>query len=182
MKPSQLELVEKLKSSLLKVPEIVSSFSNKKPDALTNWLNWLIKTENLLKQHDHATCAKLAGLRAEIIGLQYTPGSNRRNLKKQKLSVATSTIQPAQEIVSNLYDSKNEKIEEVRTLIRQIIIPAKEAGLINYNAKDDFTDYLESLLNQFKQHAQLSPLISRAIATIGKYDVLRLLAEEIDLT
>ena len=65
-------------------------------------------------------------------------------------------------------------------MIKQIMIPAKDAGMINYDKNNDFTAYLESLLAQFKSHEQLAPGINSAIASIGKYDVLKIIAEEIE--
>ena len=144
-------------------------------------MSWIQDSEVLLKEHNHTACSRLAGLRADIERVSLT-SDRQRGSRKKRLSVAISTVNPAQEVVSDIFDSNNQIIEEVRTLIKQILVPAKEAGLISYDSTTDFTEYLEKLLNQFKQHQQLSPLISRAIASIGKYDVLRLLAEEIDLT
>lgn len=181
MKPSKLELVNNLKSQLLKVPDLVDSFSQKKPEALKGWVSWIQTSEIILKQHNHTACSRLAGLRAEIERVTLLSDKQRRS-RKNRLSAAISTVNPAQEVVSDIYDSNNQIVEEVRSLIKQILIPAKEAGLINYDVSTDFSDYLETLLNNFKQHQQLSPLLSRAIASIGKYDVLRLLAEEIDLS
>ena len=73
-----------------------------------------------------------------------------------------------------------EKTDTVRKLIKQILIPAKEAGLIRSENIVDFGLYLESLLQQFKQHPQLASSINNAIGLIGKFDVLRIMAEEIE--
>jgi hypothetical protein len=103
-----------------------------------------------------------------------------RNKRKQIFSKAIQTINPAQDILFVLYKVLTEKIDVVRVLIRQILVPAKEVGFIKYDSSVDFTQYIESLLHQLKSHEQLKASINSAIASIGKIDVMRLLAEEIE--
>lgn len=60
------------------------------------------------------------------------------------------------------------------------IMPAKDVGIIRIDDIVDFNQYIESLLQQFLQHEQLRPNINNAIALVGRFDVMRIIAEEIE--
>jgi len=159
---------------------MVTRFQKKEHAVIDEWIVWLINLENLFKKYNYTEAAEIAGYRANI--LASTACEDGKRIKKRKVmnTAAMQTIQPVQQILSDISNRLEEKIEVVRTLINQILIPAKDAGMIKYDSKTDFSLYLESLLAQFKSHEQLAPGINSAIASIGKYDVLRILAEEIE--
>ncbi|MDR0207074.1 MAG: hypothetical protein LBI45_07470 [Bacteroidales bacterium] len=176
---SVLDIAQAIHEKLMQVSSIVNDFEQRAYFATGNWINWLKESEELLIKFQYGESAQLAGLRATILGESF-PILPTRNRRRQVFSRAIQTINPAQDILFGLYKILTEKIEVVRVLIRQILIPAKEAGFIEYDSSIDFTRYIESLLQQLKSHEQLKPSINSAIASIGKIDVMRLLAEEIE--
>ena len=176
---SVIEISNLINQQLMKVGNIVDLFEKDDYEALELWLLWLKDSETLLKKYNYSETSLLAGLRANILKEQK---SEERRKRKQIISQALTTIDVAQNILFTLNKQLEDKINTVRTLIRQILIPAKEAGLITQENITDFSQYLESLLQQFKQHQQLAPSINNAIALIGKFDVLRIIAEEIDFS
>jgi len=176
---SLMDIAQAIHEKLMQVSGIVNDFEQRAYFATPNWMTWLKESEELLKKFQYGESAQLAGLRATIVG-EFFPMQPTRNRRRQIFSKAIQTINPAQDILYTLYKILTEKIEVVRTLIRQILVPAKEEGFIKYDTSIDFTQYIESLLQQLKSHEQLKPSINSAIASIGKVDVIRLLAEEIE--
>ncbi|MDR1345689.1 MAG: hypothetical protein LBK03_03180 [Bacteroidales bacterium] len=178
---SSLDISNAVQHQLMKISAIVDMLDKQGSFAVTVWMEWLMESERLLKKYNYAEVSLLAGLRAEILKEEILCNAERRK-KKLIVARALSTVDAAQKVLFNIFDRLNEKIESVRVLIRQIIVPAKEAGIIKPENIDDFTAYLEDLLQQFKNHKQLAPGINNAIVTVGKFDVLRILAEEIDFS
>ena len=180
MKKSTIETVIFIREQLLEVSKLVTSFENKKLSAVEDWIKWLKKNEDFCTQLNFVESAELAGLRSTIL-FEITETKENKNLKRKRIiAKALETINPAQSVLQHRFKLLNDKIEMVQNLIKQILVPAKDAGIIQYNSSIDFSGYLETLLLQFKKHEQLAPSINNAIALIGKYDVLRILAEEIE--
>ncbi len=181
MRKSVIEPANAFKEKLFEIPDIVSDFAKNKDNICQQWMEWLEELEVIFKKYNYTQCAEIAGYRASIISPAIIVRSEKRSQKrKQQYHKALSSIQPVQQLLSDKSDELNNKIDHVRLLLRQILIPAKDAGMIIYDPPTDFTVFMESLLLQFKNHEQIAPGINNAIATIGKYDVLRLLAEEIE--
>ncbi|MGH1383824.1 hypothetical protein [Kordia sp.] len=181
MKKSVIEPANVLQEKLFEIPAIVTSFGKQESNILKKWLHWLEELESIFEKYNFTQCAEIAGYRASLISSYSFPTEKRTQKRKQVNHAALVSVQPVQQILSDKSNELNEKINQVRTLIKQILIPAKDAGMINYDPKTDFTAFMESLLIQFKSHEQVRPSINSAIALIGKYDVIRILAEEIEL-
>jgi hypothetical protein len=177
---SVIDIANAIHEKLMQVSGIVDAFAERAYFATDSWMTWLKESEEMLKNFQYGESAQLAGLRATILS-EFFPLQPTRNRRRQIFSKAIQTINPAQDVLYNLYKILTEKIEVVRVLLRQILVPAKEAGLIQYDPSTDFTLFIESVLQQLKSHDQLKPSINSAIASIGKIDVMRLLAEEIEL-
>lgn len=181
MKKSVIEPANVLQEKLFEIPSMVTSFGKQEGNVSEKWLDWLEELESIFKKYNFTQCAEVAGYRASIIVSCNIITEKRSQKRKQVRQAALVTIQPVQQILSDKSNELNDKINQVRTLVKQILIPAKDAGMINYNPEIDFTVFMESLLVQFKSHEQVRPSINSAIALIGKYDVIRILAEEIEL-
>ncbi len=180
MVESTIDIASAIQAKLLLVPELVCKFENKDIYALQDWLAWIKDSEALLKKYNFAECAEIAGLHALICHEELKIYTDKRIKKKTVIAQAVSTVNPSQQILQNIYNRLQEKIENVRVVMKQILVVAKSAGLLNFNSeKETFTQFLQSLLNQFKSHVQLAPSINSAIASIGRFDVIRILAEEI---
>jgi hypothetical protein len=180
MRTSVISPCKELKQKLLAVGILVDGFQQKKTSAIDEWVCWLRETEEILKKYNFREASELAGLRAEILAASKFE-SNPRNRRKAQIQKALETVNVAQNIVGRRQGQLEEKIEHVRAVIKQITTIAKQAGYINFKQGDNFAFFLEKFIADMQQHSQLKPSINGAIATIGKYDTLRILAEEIEL-
>ncbi len=182
MQKSIIAPAEKLQAKLMMVSMLVDQFEQKKHHALQDWLSWLSETEALFKEHNYSQVSKLAGLRAEILAIGYE-SLKRREKQRAQNQRSLATIGVAQDIVQERYQRLADKIEKVREILKQIILVAKEAGFLEQSmiSGENFTQFVEQFLWQMRNHEQLKPSINLAIATVGKYDTMRIIAEEIEL-
>ncbi len=170
-----------LKSQLLKVGAMVSRFEGNDYSAVKAWNNWLIEVEAILEKYHFSEAAEIAGLRAQTLVENTEPGQ-RVSKRKSSMQRSLRTVSAAQIAVLGVQKHLEDKLEGVRLIIKQIVLASRDAGFtFGADKGDDFTVYVDSLLTQLQQHEQLKSGINKAIAVIGKYDTLRVLAEEITM-
>ncbi|MFO7869395.1 MAG: hypothetical protein R6U95_08885 [Bacteroidales bacterium] len=182
MKKSLLEPEKELRNRLLAITGIVELCEHNNYESVSVVLDWLKNTENFFEKYNYVQCAEIAGYRASILAGQITISEKRSLQKKYVRKKAIETIQPVQQILSHKYEEINSKLENVRSLIKQILVPAKEMGLISYQKNIDLNSYIESLMLELKKNKQVAPLLNSAIITVGKYDVIRIIADELEFS
>ena len=173
---STLDIVQALYDKLQQVPDIVNAFERCDGTASAVWLDWLTQTSAQLKQFGFAESSAVAGIKADMLAKT----AEKQN-RKEKIAAMLATINPAQAIVLALYTPLNEKVENVRTFLTQVLTQIKEAGMLQYDSNADFTDFINNLFVQLKNNEQLSVSINNAVLNLGYTDLLRLLAEETSL-
>lgn len=170
MKTSSIDKRESFSGLLMRVPQIVKLHLKRSPVAVSEWLVWLSDAEDLLQHYGMPECAQIAGLRASL-------ASNEKQCRQEKREAALSTVSPAQEVIYNIYAKVNVSVENVYILFRQIIVPMRTAGIINIDGVDDLTAYINELMRQLLANEQLSASVNGAIASVGRSDVLRIIAD-----
>ncbi|MCB0712553.1 MAG: hypothetical protein KDD67_09510 [Ignavibacteriae bacterium] len=179
---STISANEELKRQLMQVGSIVDTFQRQESNAVEKWLSWLVETADILTKYNYSETSELAATRAEILAARLSVAGERTNRRKFLRQRALETIRPVQQSVLQRQAQLEASVESVRKVLRPILMVAQQAGFITPAAYGgDFTLFLEQLLQQMLNHEQLAPSISSAIATIGKSDTLRILAEEIEL-
>lgn len=179
MKLSVLTPSNDLKEKLMEISALVTAFQNKENSAWDNYFSWLQSTEELLKKYNYSIASSFASIRAELLAINFESISVKEKRKKRQHK-ALQTIQTAQITLHKKQQALDEKIEQVRTVLKQIIVVTKQAGMLQIERGQDMTYFLESFLMQLQQHKQVSATVNNAIASIGRFDVLRLLGEEIE--
>lgn len=170
MKTSSIDKRESFSGLLMRVPQIVKLHLKRSPVAVSEWLVWLSNAEDLLQHYGMPECAQIAGLRASL-------ASNEKQSRQEKREAALATVNSAQDIIYNIYTKANINVENAYTLFRQIIVPMRTAGIINIDGIIDLTGYVNDLLRQMLANEQLSASVNGAIASVGKADVIRIIAE-----
>ena len=173
---SNIDKRNSLHSLLVRVPDIVDLFSKRDVSASAQWLSWLQEAETTLKEYNYSECSQLAGLRSTIMSSQLSQDS-AKSRRKCVDEACVATINPAQRIVSAIHSSLDSKLEAVYTLFRQILVPMRINNMIVLDGVVDMTDYINTLLRQLSLNEQLSANINGAIASIGKTDSLRVIAD-----
>jgi len=179
MNTSNINIYNDLLKQSVKVPQLVTQSANKDNAFLSNFIQWLMETEEIMKRHNLAKCSEVAGLRSKIIAESYSIES-KPSKKKRQLSAATSVIYEAQRNLLDVIEPIGNKIEESREAIRQLLSVAYQANMINLNL--GFNQMIPQLWSSFLLHEQLKGATVRILALINQSDALRILAEEIDLS
>ncbi|WP_124981330.1 hypothetical protein [Nonlabens xiamenensis] len=180
MRKSVLTPAKEIGRELDKISGFVDGFQRRDHATSDQWIEWLRHMEDQLRQYGYAESAELAGFRASIIDGQQEMAKKSGSRSKRKRLAALATVQPVQQLLTDRYRELEAKIESVRSMIKQILVPAREAGMIRHQPGMEFTAFIESLLQQFQRHEQLAPSIQSAIASLGRQDVIRIIAEEIE--
>ena len=175
MKSSNIDKRNDLSALLMQLPEKVGLFVRKDPAAITAWIEWLGSAEAVMKGYDMPECSRLAGLRANILSAQMAVSAAGK--RRQVTERCLASINVAQEVVTAPYEAVNAKLEGVHTFFREIIIPMRNTGLITLDGVTDMTETINTLLRQLSLNEQLSSSINGAIASIGKADVMRTIAQ-----
>lgn len=181
MKTSLITPCEEIKAQLMCVGNLVNAFQKKEPAALGHYIDWLSITEETLKKFHYSIASSFAAIKAELLAFQYTSGS-RKEKKQQQHHFALQSIASGQAILLEKQQELEAKIEQVRLVLKQLIEVARQAGLLTLQPNQRIHDFMEGFLIQLQRHEQIGATVNNAIATIGRFDVLRLLAEEIEFT
>ena len=180
MQASSLSIIESLKSKLLTFPALVDSLKNKDYNFLALLESWMKETETILKNNNISECSHIAGLRSKIIAPIFDE-SRGRSTKKRQLHVAADLMYELQSTVLSVIKPYEQKINEVRDLLKHLLSVLKQSGAIKYTDETDFQDFINKIWKLFSTHEQLKPSTVKILTLISQVDALRIIAEEINL-
>lgn len=167
-----------LKESINKVPDLVNLLKDKNKNFISDFESWLTKTEGFLKKNNFSECSEMAGLRSRLYLVNFED-IRSTNKKKKQMEIGAEMIYSAQNLVYNLIQPVEDKINEAKELVEELVTIAYNNNVININPHEDYTNYIQSLWNHFKTHDQLSKYALRISSLIGNTDALRFFAEEV---
>lgn len=179
MKHSHIDTYDNLLKQSLLVPELVTQAAHKDTSFLENLNRWLLDTEEVMRRHNIAKCSEIAGLRSKIIAVSYAREA-KISKRKRLLSVATSIIYDAQGTVLSILEPIENRLEEARDAIRQLLGVAYQADMVNPNI--DFNAMVQTLWTTLSTHEQLKGAVASILVLVNRSDALRILAEEIDIS
>ena len=173
-----LDTVSESKAQLFLIPGIVDRIQRKESAALDNLVEWLKRTEDILQKFGFAQCAELAGLRSKLLTPEFT-ASQRASRKKEQLRIASEIIYDAQRVVLGLIEPLEEKTNEARDIINQILILVRPTGALDMDPSSSFTDFIQGVWHLLKTNEQVGGGIAKVLTLMNQADALRILAEEI---
>lgn len=167
-----------LKKSVNKVPDLVNLLRDKNKTFISDFELWLTNTEEFLKKNNFSECSEMAGLRSRLYLVNFED-MRSSNKKKKQMEIGAEMIYSAQNLIFNLIQPIEEKINEAKELTEELVTIAYNNNIIKINPNEDYTNYIQSLWNHFKSHEQLSKYALRTSSLIGNTDALRFFAEEV---
>lgn len=167
-----------LKKSINKVSDLVNLLRDKNKKFIIDFEFWLTSTEEFLKKNNFSECSEMAGLRSRLylVNFEDIKASNK---KKKQMEIGAEMIYSAQNLVYNLIQPIEDKINEAKELTEELVTIAYKNNIININPNEEYTNYIQSLWNHFKSHEQLSKYALKITSLIGNTDALRFFAEEV---
>jgi hypothetical protein len=179
MKPSVLDVYTKLNAKLLEFPALVDSLQRKDLDFLTKLMQWIQDVETICKESNLSETAELAGFRSKIVAQDLA--NTRRLAKKEKTKVASEIMYDLQHLVLSVSRPYERKIHECRDIVRQLLGIIQQSGAITYDSKIGFQVLVDSIWSMLSNQSQLKPGAAKLKSLIPEQDILRIIAEEIDL-
>ena len=173
-----LDSVSSLKSQLMLMPTIVDHIQRKEKKSIDELTEWLRKTEDILQKLGYAQCAELAGLRGKLLTPEFSH-LKRMSKKKEKLRIASLTVYDAQEVISQLLIPLEEKLEEARNIVRQILLAIQPTGMLEVDHCQDMSNIIQGIWFTLRENQHLGGGISKILSLISQTDAMRILAEEI---
>ncbi len=173
-----LDAVSQSKTQLFLISGIVDQIQRKESAAPDNLVEWLKTTEDILQKFGYAQSAELAGLRSRLLTPEFTT-SQRAARKKERLRIASEIVHDAQRVVLGLITPLEEKTDEARTLINQILLLVRPTCVLDFDPSSNFTDFVQGVWHLLKSNEQVGGGIARVLTLVNQGDALRILAEEI---
>jgi len=181
VKKSSIYIVSELKRPLLELPELVTDLHQRKFSSIDQLFTWLVEIEKKLKQLNFAECAEVAGWRAQLSQLKFDTSGKPNERKKRQFKKALEIIQPTQACISRIIAPLEEKIDQARDLIKQILNVAASLHLLPKSTPQNFNSYIHHVWNILSAHEQIKNGMNNIKSLVGMTDGLQILAEEIDL-
>lgn len=181
MKKSLLNIVYQLNEQLLAYPQIVDLLEQKDYNFVPKFYSWMKETEEILKNNGLSEVSEIAGLRAKILATRYSE-DQRNSAKKQQSKVSAEILYDTQALVLKIIKPYEARVEECRELISHLLNIVNQSEAIRYNSEsDDFQQFLNQLWTLFTNHQQLKPGAVKLQSYLSQQDILRIMAEEINL-
>lgn len=181
MQVSSLTIIESLANKLLEFPGLVDSLRNKDADFLELLEKWMKEIEVILKNNRISECAVIAGYRSKIIAPLFTE-PQKRSIKKRQLQIASEIMFELQDTVLSAVKPHEIKVNEAKDLLIHLLSIVKQSGALKYTDQTDFQEFIISVWQLCSTHEQLKLATIKILTLISQIDVLRIIAEEINLT
>jgi hypothetical protein len=175
-----IDIAADIKKQLFHVPSLADMVQKKEHSTVDKLVAWLKVTEDILQKKGYSECAALAGLRAKLFVPEFET-EQRTARRKCQLRIAAEILYDAQQLLSGLMQPMEQKINEVRATIVQILYVFKPTGIFKVDHSNDFNNFIQGLWNMFKAHEQVGGAISKILSQVNQSDAIRILAEEIEL-
>lgn len=179
MRKSTLSLVETLKAQLLQVSKMTDMVARRDPSLVEVLIAWTKSTESILASYTISDVAELAGLRSKLLSLRQAHGSG--TTRRERYKVASDLLYEIQHVVLVIVKPHEEKVAECRALVRQLLSLVSQSGALPYDTTISLDVFLDRVWSAISRHDQLKSSAARLRSILVPSDVMRLLAEEIDL-
>ncbi len=181
MRVSSLTIIESLSLKLLEFPELVDSLKRKDFTFLDTLEHWLKDTEIILKKHNLHAYSTISAYRSKIIAPSFAE-NQQRSVKKRQLQVASELLFDIQQTIIAVLQPHENKVNEAKDLLTQVLSVIRESGTIKYTANTVFQDFVTNIWHLCSVNDQLKPFTVKICSLISQQDALRIIAAEIQLT
>jgi hypothetical protein len=180
MQVSSLTIIELLSNKLLEFPGLVDSLRNKDSNFLELLEKWMKEVETILKNNRIAECAVIAGYRSKILVPLFAE-SQKRSTKKQQLQLSSEIMFDLQDTVLSVIKPHEIKVHEAKDILIQLLSIVKQSGALKYTDTTNFQEFIVRIWQFCSTHEQLKPGTIKILTLVSQIDVIRIIAEEINL-
>ncbi len=180
MKKSQFILVSRLKEKLQEFPGIVSSLETKDPHFIEQILVWLKAVEDIFSTNNISEVSEMAGFRSRILTAKFSDDRGA-NIRKNQIKAAAAILYEMQNTVLNVLMPYEQKMNECKEIIRQLLALAVQNEQLKYRNGTDFEGFVQIVWQYILSDANLKAGAVRMKSMFSEMDITMLIANEIDL-
>ena len=162
----------------MELHQVANFMERRSAQALPAFREWLFASETLLKEFNLPQMSKLSSLRAQLA--HFVP-ENRVSKKKERFHFASNLLAEAQECLWTLYTGYQQKVSRAKEIINQLLGVVYQSGEFEYKDSQDFTAYVSSIWEFCCSNEQLSAFAIQVSSQFSRSDILRLIADEIEI-
>lgn len=178
MKTSIIEKHTFFETSIFKVGLISELLRSKSSRFLDELERWLSENETILKQFGLQEASRLSILRNQLFVAKSKDIPQKR---KHQMMEAANCLEAAHTILLNLHEPIKGKIQQGREAIQQIIILTNGQPAYQRNGQDSFNKHIKIVWAKLKADPQFSSVALQLQTILPEIDILRIIAEEIEL-
>ncbi|CAM1365183.1 hypothetical protein [Tenacibaculum xiamenense] len=178
MRKSITKITSDISLQLNEISPIADQIQKKSTQSIRNFSNWLTTTEDVLKNLNLPESSKFSVKRSELSAFIPSAGGSK---KKEHLFLTATLLTQAQQDLWEVFTAFNEKLENAKKLINQLLGLLYQTNEFKYDANEDFTVFIHDLWNFCHQHEQLKGITGQILSLVNKSDVIIIMANEIDL-
>ncbi len=178
MRTSIIEKHIFFESSIFKVGLLSELYRSKSSRFHTELSLWLSENETVLKQFGFSESSQFSLLRNQLFATNLKRTSLKR---KQQFLIMGECLEKAHEILTRLYDPIKAKIEQGKETVQQVLIIIQETPEFAKSKKEDFNNYIKRIWSVLKKNAQFKSITIQLRTILPEVDILRIIAEKIEL-
>jgi hypothetical protein len=172
--------LEEIEALLLKVSPLVKRFEDRDPDFVAAVRGWLAAAEEMLGNNRMPVASEIAVYRGALIsaergfvdGLAPKSRSGARHLKEAR---AANLLKRATDTVVEAIRPRRAQVDEAERLMMQIVAVADRVGLVPPELGQSHTAYLQKILQEISNRAELTSLLVHVTGLLGNTDTLIML-------
>ncbi|MCU7614368.1 hypothetical protein N0B16_07950 [Chryseobacterium sp. GMJ5] len=180
MKKSQFILVSQLKEKLQGFPAIVSSLETKDPYFVEKVFSWLKAAEDIFSTYNISEVSEIAGFRSKILASKLSD-ERGANTKKNQVKTAAANLYTIQNTVLNVLLPYEHKMNECRSIVKQLLVLAIQTGTLQYDHEMSFEDFVKKVWQYILSNPNLISGAIQLKSALSETDIIMLIADEIDL-
>ena len=180
MKKSIINLVNSLKAELMGFVKLVESLEKKDLYFIDKLLVWINRCEDILTTYNISEVSELSGLKSKILAPKFSD-DRTVSIKKYQLKIAADNLYDLQNTVLKVLQPKEEKVEECRELMRQILLIISQTKAIQYNRNLPFDTLIGDIWAFILGNEQLKAGAVKLRTSLIMTDIQILIADEINL-
>lgn len=174
--------LEEIQQKLLCVAELADEHERRASDFAENVKVWLADVENTLKNNRMSAAGNIAAMRAVVISAQrgvMPPGvqiHGRLTARKITSAAGAMVLQQASDLLAQLIERDQQRIEDARNTTRQMLSLAKARGIdVSLPRNGDFTGAIKALWRMLRSDPELTAGTINIEGLVGPHDALMLL-------
>ena len=177
---SHLKIYETLNSQFAKISEIVFKIKQRDYNCIDRLKEWLLTSEQLLRNFNYTESIEMAGFRGQLIATQIAHNKNSQS-NPQDVNSLLDLVEPAKSTMLNVISPVELKIREAEVIIKDILNEQLEMNQFSWNNGLNYRDFILAVWRTLLKQVNTKERALTVKKLIGEEDVLKLISDQIKI-